>query len=383
MSGSGPTLARPAAPTASDGVASAWPAAIHDARHSSAVDAGVVGPQAGRIRWERRLEGNVTPGPALGADGTVYAASNAGTLHALDPATGEDKWRFDGGRSYGSDLSTTPSIMRDGTILWPGPSDTLVALSPAGQLLWRQRFAGFVLSPADRGDGRVYVMDMSGTLSALDVGSAGAHVAWTLRLGAMSYSSPAISPSGTVVAAVEDAVVGVTDRGDHADASWRWQAPATVEVSPAVGPDGTVVVGLNDDYVYGLGADGAQRWRWRKGDWSYSSAAVTPDGRAYVGDHLGFLDVLDAMTGSLVRRLATIPKSEPHPGGVGVWTSPAVDRVGDVYFGTVVGHVYGFGPDGRQLFDLDTGATVDSYPALGPDGTLYIGSANGRLYAVG
>ncbi|MFN2507021.1 MAG: PQQ-binding-like beta-propeller repeat protein [Acidimicrobiales bacterium] len=55
--------------------------------------------------------------------------------------------------------------------------------------------------------------------------------------------------------------------------------------------------------------------------------------------------------------------------------------MGDVYFGTVVGHVYGFGPDGRRLFDFDTGATVDSYPALGGDGTLYIGSANGTLYA--
>jgi len=196
--------------------------------------------------WERRLEGNVTPGPALGADGTVYAASNAGTLHALNPATGEDKWVFNGGRFYGSDLSTTRSILRDGTILWPGPSDTLVALNPQGQLLWRQRFAGFVLSPADRGDGRVYVMDMSGTLSALDVGVAAAHVAWTLKLGATSYSSPAISPSGVVVAAVEDAVVGITDRGDRAEASWRWRAPATVEVSPAIGPDGTVVVGLNE-----------------------------------------------------------------------------------------------------------------------------------------
>ncbi len=67
---------------------------------------------------------------------------------------------------------------------------------------------------------------------------------------------------------------------------------------------------------------------------------------------------------------------------MGVWTSPAVDSVGNVYFGTVVGHVYGFGADGRRLFDLDTGATVDSYPALGPDGTLYIGSTNGLLYAV-
>jgi len=379
-----PVPGRPA-PSASGAVppaASPWPGAIHDPRHASAVAAGVVGPQDGRVRWERRLEGNVTPGPAVAVDGTVYAASNAGTLHALDPSTGADRWTFDGGTSYGSDLSTTPAVLADGTILWPGPGDTLFALDPAGRLLWRQRFDGFVLSPVDRGDGRVYVMTMTGTLTALDAGPARHDLAWAARLGGPSYGSPAIAPDGTVVTTVDDEVVAVTDTGSHGVVRWRWRAPATIEVSAAVAPDGTVVVGPNDEFAYGLNADGSLRWRWRKGDWSYSSAAVTPDGRAYFGDHLGFLDVVEAATGAVVRRMATIPKSEPHPGGVGIWTAPAVDSKGNVYFGTVVGHVYGFGPDGTQLFDLATGAAVDSYPALGPDGTLYIGSANGSLYAL-
>lgn len=365
------------------GATSAWPGAVHDARHSSAVAPDVVGPQSGQVKWERRLEGSVTPGPALGHDGTVYVASNAGTLHALDPTTGADRWTFGGGGRYGNDLSTTPAVLADGTILWPGPGNQLFALDRDGHLLWRQAFGGFVLSPADRGDGRVYVMDMVGTLTALDVGKGRPAVAWAVDLGSTSYGSPVIAPNGAVVTTVDSEVVAVIDRGGEGVISWRWRAPAIIEVSPAVASDGTVVVGPNDDYVYGIAAGGTQRWRWRKGDWSYSSAAVTPDGRAYVGDHLGFLSILDASTGALVRQLATIPRTEPHPGGVGVWTSPAIDARGNVYFGTVVGHVYGFGPDGRRLFDLDTGATVDSYPALGPDGTLYIGSANGRLYALG
>ncbi len=379
----GPTIVGVAPPGNEQGpAASAWPGAIHDSRHSSAVAAGVVGPQSGTVRWERDLGANVTPGPALAADGTVYIATNAGTLYALDPMTGAERWTFDGGGRYGSDLSTTPAILPDGSILWPGPANTLFALDPAGHLLWRQAFAGFVLSPAARGDGRIYVMDMAGTLTALDVSPSRHDVAWTVRLGATSYGSPAIGPDGSVVTTVDDQVVAVTDAGTRGVVRWRWRAPAIIEVSPAIAPDGTVVVGPNDDYAYGIGADGMQRWRWRKGDWSYSSAAVTPDGVAYFGDHLGFLNVVEASTGTLIRRLATIPKTEPHPGGVGVWTAPAVDARGNVYFGTVVGHVYGFGPDGRRLFDLDTGATVDSYPALGADGTLFVGSANGRFYAL-
>ncbi|MDQ2826960.1 MAG: hypothetical protein M3Y04_08380 [Actinomycetota bacterium] len=57
-------------------------------------------------------------------------------------------------------------------------------------------------------------------------------------------------------------------------------------MSPAVARDGTVVVGPNDDYAYGIGADGVMRWRWSKGDWSYSSAAVTP-GALFVGSTSG------------------------------------------------------------------------------------------------
>ncbi|GAC1593066.1 MAG: hypothetical protein NVS3B21_13620 [Acidimicrobiales bacterium] len=314
----------------------------------------------------------------------MYAASNGGVLHALDPATGADRWTFDGGGSYGSDLSTSPAVQASGTVLWPGPRNILYALSNSGKLLWSQRFGGFVLSPADRGDGRVYVMDASGTLTALDVGPGLEHrLAWSITVGTSSYGSPVIAPDGSVVVTVDRAVVAVRDDGAAAGVAWRWSSAADIEVSAGVAPDGTVVVTPNDEWAYGVSPGGRLRWRWRTGDWSYSSAVVTADGKAWFGDHLGYLDIVNTSTGQPVRRLPTIPKSEPHPGGVGVWTAPAVDAVGDVYFGTVVGHVYGFGPAGARLFDIDTGGQVDSYPALDASGTLYIGSSVGALYAIG
>lgn len=47
------------------------------------------GPRTGAIKWQRRLEGPVVPGPVEAPDGSVLAASNGGVLHALDPRTGE------------------------------------------------------------------------------------------------------------------------------------------------------------------------------------------------------------------------------------------------------------------------------------------------------
>ena len=104
-----PVFHRPAQP-AGHAVWAPWPSALHDARHGGAAEG--IGPAAGTIRWRRRLEGPVTPGPVVGPDGTIYVASNAGVLHALDPATGKDRWVYDSGQSnLGDDLSVSPLVL--------------------------------------------------------------------------------------------------------------------------------------------------------------------------------------------------------------------------------------------------------------------------------
>jgi PQQ-like domain len=361
--------------------AGAWPQAGHDGRRSSAVPTGVTGPRTGRQRWQRELEGAVSAGAVIGADGSVLVGSNGGTLHALDPATGRDRWTFDGGGGYGSDLSTSAAVLADGTILWPGSQDSLWALDPRGRALWHERLGGQVLSPAVAGDGRVYVCDAVGGVLALDVRGDRHDVAWRYDLGERSYSSPTISPTGTIVVGTEHQLVGLQDRGDRARRAWRWATPATLEVSAGVGPDGTSVVGLNDRWTYGVDDHGRLRWRFFKGDWSYSSAVVTADGRAWVGSHLGMLDVLASGTGRGLARLSTRPPPGRFATGKGIWTSAAVDSGGQSYVGTAPGYVVGFGADGRLLFDVRVGGTVAGYPALGPDGTLYIGSQDGVLHA--
>lgn len=72
------------------------------------------GPTAGAVRWQRHLEGAVTPGPVVGPDGTIYAASNGGVLHAINPSTGADRWIYDCGHTDpDSDLSVSPLVLAD------------------------------------------------------------------------------------------------------------------------------------------------------------------------------------------------------------------------------------------------------------------------------
>ena len=191
---------------------SPWPTALHDSAHTST--ASIEGPRRAKLEWERSLGGNITPGPVVAADVTIYIATNAGVLHALDPTTGADIWNFNGGASYSgeTDLSTSPLVLPSGSVLWPGPLDTLYELSASGHPLWSHRFNGSVLSPVRSGS-RVYVELMTGSLWQLSVQGATAELGWNITVGHVSFGSPVVSPDGNIITTADRSVFAVSDRG--------------------------------------------------------------------------------------------------------------------------------------------------------------------------
>jgi hypothetical protein len=46
------------------------------------------------------------------------------------------------------------------------------------------------------------------------------------------------------------------------------------------------------------------------------------------------------------------------------------------------GKLFAINPDGTEKWTFSTGDTVRSSPAIGFDGTIYVGSYDGRLYAI-
>lgn len=350
-----------------------WPQASHDARRSGASTA--VGPQTGHLRWTRTLEDDVTPGPVIGPGGTIYAASNAGVLHAIDPRTGRDLWSYDGGGRYGLDLSTSAAVLADGTVLWPGPRG-LHALRPDGSLRWLLKLPGQVSSPAVDGP-RVVVATSTGDVLRVDPTTG--TVLWTAHLRASSLGSVALSPTDPHRAyqSAGNDLVALDD--DHV--AWRADLSDLVEVSPAVAPDGTVVVGGNAPYERGFSPNGRQVWKYDRRAETYSSPVVTDDGLAYFGDHRGVVTAIDTASGKVEARYLGPTRRPADNRSIGVWTSPVIDAHHDTYWGTRSGHVVGVQPSGRPLFDLDVGATVDSYPAL-DEGLLVVGLTDGRLLGI-
>ena len=354
-----------------------WPQASHDARHSGS--SSLAGPRTGDLRWTRKLEGDVTPGPVVGADGTIYAASNGGVLHALDARTGHDRWTVDEHAGYGSDLSTSPAVLPDGIVLWPGPGNALIAVGPDGTVLWRLSVGAQPTSPAVLPDGTTAVGTTGGRVLVLRPTRHGPGELFRVDLGESSYGSVAWSSDGsTVYQSVTSGVAAIRD------GRVLWQVPIgkTIEVSPAVAPDGTVVIGTNDPFEYGLDpADGSVVWRYDRKRITYSSPVVTGDGIAYFGDHRNRITGVDAATGKEVFSYQGSTR-DAGPGGIGIWTAVAVDAAHSLFVGTRQGLVYGVDRTGKRLWTIETGATVDSYPALSGEHTLVIGVSDGRLLAI-
>jgi len=69
--------------------------------------------------------------------------------------------------------------------------------------------------------------------------------------------------------------------------------------------------------------------------------------------------------------------------GYDVTSSPAIGSDGTVYVGSRDNILYAInGKSGVKLWEFETGGEVLSSPAIGSDGTVYVGSLDKKLYAI-
>lgn len=68
--------------------------------------------------------------------------------------------------------------------------------------------------------------------------------------------------------------------------------------------------------------------------------------------------------------------------GGSVESSPAIGNDGVIYVGSTDSRLYAINPDGSLAWSYTTGGSVVSSPAVGAIGTIYVGSTDGFLYAL-
>ena len=267
--------------------------------------------------------------------------------------------------STGGALYSSPAIGADGTIYVCSDDNNLYAVNPDGTEKWAFSTGGPVdSSPAIGPDGTIYASSDDGILYAVNPDGS---LKWTSP-GSGGNISPAVDFDGTIYAGQLDAL--------NPDGSLKWTFSSVSGSSLAVGPDGTIYVGGNGD-VYGIIDPLTDDWVGYPGGSVYSSPAVDGSGVLYFGGFepgRGYPDVA-AWSGSL-----SLWESSPVAGNC--TTTPALGGP-YVYVGCDDGRLYAISSfDGTVDWTFGTGGPVGSSPAVGADGTIYFGSGDKYLYAV-
>jgi outer membrane protein assembly factor BamB len=367
----------------------------------------------------------------VGPDGTIYATTFAGQLWALRDASAANQlevaWQFH--PAMGSPFHATAAVSRDGRTVYvpfttgagPAAKGQLFAVraptsGPDGQVVWTAELgAGPVRnSPTVGPDGTVYIINVAGTLSAVD-GNDG-RVKWTVaavpasgpqaQFGNTVKVAPALASDGTVyVTSMTGSLYAVTppsgsasqgtlkwafDFGQHLGSMPLLATPVTAggnqgqdaigsAASPTIGPDGTIYVGANNSNFYAIDANGQQKWLYEAerelaGIWT--TAALSADGASiYFGANKGGVYGLNTRDGSLKWKA-------PVYGSI--YSSPALDSRGRLYTGTTSGQVLAVdSSNGSVVAVYEAIESVWTAPSIRPNSTVVVGDRVGKILVLG
>lgn len=184
---------------------------------------------------------------------------------------------------------------------------------------------------------------------------------------------------------------GVSPSAGPQTAKVKWSVPLPAgESSPAIAADHYVWVGTTDGDVIALSGDGTVQGALRTGGPVRSSPARAATGLTVIGGSDGKLYGVER---------APTPDAGPDGGDGGdggfplnrvIWSrpiapissSPAIGSDGTIFIGTTDGKLVAVAGDGSATkWTATTNDTGGSSPCLATDGTVYIGSSDRKLYA--
>lgn len=350
----------------------------------------------GTQRWRFATGGPVNSSPAV-AGGLVYFGSVDGKFYAVDEATGVQRWSYEtrGERRFTApgihgaiprtermpdpfDVFLSSPVVIDGTVLFGSGDQHVYALdATTGNIRWAFSTGDVVHSSPAVSDGVVYVGSWDRNLYAIDLKTGRERWRYTTGNDTTIYnqiglaSSPAIS-AGIVFIGGRD---GRFHAVDAATGKVRWthnNRGGWTIASPAV-RDGVVYFPTSDGTRFkALDAKTGQvKFDIQNKAVSFSSPALAGQ-VIYYGTHDGYLHAIDARTGAGVAEFRTDGSRENGPR----WT----DSTGRLKTSEMF--------PGRTLDDLMIGlrttftlGSILSSPSV-VDGILYVGSTDGRLYAL-
>ncbi len=409
---------------------SAWPKFHHDIQNTGSVANAMVTSNPGQLRWVfpsgGQHKGAFTASPVINTAGTiVYIGSADGTFYAINVANGSQNTAFN--------FAATQAITSTALVATRDAMDAVFVSATDGhvyglnqtaaglQTNWPSVPGGFLSAPSMTLDGSVYANSADGLFVGVCPNGIERFI---ISVPSNSLSSPAQAPDGTFFFGGDDRQLRSV-QFNSGTVNWTFSAAGPIDASPvydvetnsiyvadragqvfkvdtsgrpdgnfnqfaAVGPISSspalagahLYFGSDDGNVYALRKDtGHIDWSFSTGDIVFSSPAVAtggPNPIVVVGSNNGNVYFLED-TGDN-------PPPELVPAfNVAAMSDCAVcaqsQNDGAVCHGNdteCVALPTGAGP----ICDISACA-VHSSPAIGSDGTVYIGADDGRVYAIG
>lgn len=341
-----------------------------------------------RIKWKQTLPDRFTDSPVVASDGSLYVATYVaaygGAVYALD-RSGAVQWAYR--------LDSSPSgLLLDGdsNLYFSGPKNVL-SLTASGKKRWEAECSpgktfGKVEGTA-LGEGVLYAScgENFSALSTVD-----GHELW--RLPIFEWNMRPVVLNGEMVVSTHDwSVLAVDANGnklwDFPPPNYepRPKRPGLVTDQPffsspiAVGADGSLYVGSGDGEFSAFSPQGALKW--------------TYDGGALRGIIFAASPVIASDdTVIAVSTQATVYAFTPD--GAVRWSvhvgeplknltqpSPVLASDGTIYV-LALQKIVALSPEGKTIWEFSLPADAFVAQTLGPDGTLYVETGDGILYAV-
>jgi outer membrane protein assembly factor BamB len=250
-----------------------------------------------RVRWSYSTKDAFENAPIIGADGTVYAASefsgtHDGQFYAFDPdgatlagaAPGPKAIFPSGGSSYSS-----PALGRDGTLFLPSDAGKLYAIGPDCSQKWSILLMNEIAGPPPvvGADGTVFLGTRTGSLYAVSPETGAAQ---SIKI-ADRINSLAMGADGVLYVGTHDKRVLAVAYSAGWRSDWqRWSFAAQSGVGDiALGADGTIYACA--EILYAIKPDGTLKWKAEAVTEPFGPV-IAADGTLYVGGGDGILYAL-------------------------------------------------------------------------------------------
>lgn len=280
--------------------------------------------------------------------------------YSTEGVDGTVKWTFETGAS----IESSPTIASDGTIYIGSHDNKLYALNPDGTLKWK-----------------------------FDAGEPVFVEGWNVSKGIPS--APSIDQDGTIYfISPPEYLFAVNPDGTE---KWRHSiyTAAHMAASPIIAPDGTIYVG-SESYphnqkekdkqefgarVYAINPDGTEKWRYdTEGSCLANPLALANDSIIYAtGSNY---EPGQSTTGNALLAF--------NPDGTIKWKyitdriegPPSITEDGTIYIGTKDGRLIALNPDGTEKWFFQAGSGIAVMAAQDKEGKIYFGSWDGNFYAL-